>query len=89
MREAGFIAWAEEAIRELNRGFFEDVDAWFKPYVRSGAIVTPPELFGAIVLGPAQAYARHWLAGRTTVTLEHAARVLGEAAAKATRGRMR
>jgi AcrR family transcriptional regulator len=88
MREAGFMTAAEEAIRELNRGFLRDVDAWFEPYVRSGAVIRlPPGLFTAIVLGPAQMFARNWVAGRTSVTLEHAARVLGEAAVKATRGR--
>jgi len=88
MREAGFMTAAEEAIRELNRAFLRDVDAWFAPYVRSGAVIRlPPGLFTAIVLGPAQMFARNWVAGRTSVTLEHAARVLGEAAAKATRGR--
>jgi AcrR family transcriptional regulator len=87
MREAGFIAGAEGTIREQNRGFFKDLDDWFEPYIRSGAIIRlPPDLFSATVLGPAQAFARHWLAGRTTVTLEQAARILGEAAARATRG---
>jgi hypothetical protein len=88
MREAGFMTAAEEAIRELNREFLRDVDAWFEPYVRSGDVIRlPPGLFTAIVLGPAQMFARNWVAGRTSVTLEHAARVLGEAAARATRGR--
>ena len=88
MREAGFMTAAEEANRELNREFHRDVDAWFEPYVRNGAVIRlPPGLFTAIVLGPAQMFARNWVAGRTSVTLEHAARVLGEAAVKATRGR--
>src|SRR5262245_58615298 len=87
MREAGFMAGAEEEIRELNRALFQRLDEWFERYVRNGAIVRlPSDLFSAIVLGPAQAFARHWLAGRTARTLEHAARILGEAAAKATRG---
>jgi AcrR family transcriptional regulator len=88
MREAGFMTAAEETIGEVNREFLRDVDAWFEPYVRSGAVIRlPPGLFTAIVLGPAQMFARNWVAGRTSVTLEHAARVLGEAATKATRGR--
>jgi AcrR family transcriptional regulator len=86
MREAGFIAVAEASIRELNQEFFEGLEAWLAPHIRNGAIVRlPPDLFGAIVIGPAQSFARQWLAGRTAVRLEDAARLLGEAAVKATR----
>ena len=86
-REAAFLTDAEDDIRKLNRAFFADVDAWGTPHVEAGALARlPSPLFFAILLGPAQLYARHWLAGRTDLPPERARGVLGSAAWNALRG---
>ena len=51
----------EDENREINARFNE----WFKVHFDSGAIQKlPMEIFFALVLGPAQLYARRWVSGR-------------------------
>ena len=70
-------------LAELNRAFFADDRTWnasrddLKPH--------PFDLVHAVVLGPAQEWARHWLAGNADTAPQRAARVLADAAWAAVR----
>lgn len=86
MREADFLSAAEGAIRELNRAFGTEVGSWLEPHVKAGVIARPPDpLLFAVLLGPAQLFARLWLAGRTRLPPKAARPVLAEAAWKGLR----
>lgn len=87
-REAAFLADAEDDIRKLNRAFAADVTAWGAPHVEAGVLARlPSPVFFAILLGPAQSYARQWLAGRTDLSPERARHALATAAWNALRAR--
>src|SRR5262245_57856121 len=89
-RQSEFVAAAEGAIRDLNEGFYRASGAQWQSFLDGGEIVElPRDLLIAILLGPAQEFARNWLAGRTRTKLEDAAYVLGESAWRALRPQSR
>jgi AcrR family transcriptional regulator len=77
-RETEVIAAAASELRRRNRDFFAAVRAWFGE--RPELPDLPPDLLEPLLLGPAQEFARHWLAGRATASLERAEAVLAAAA---------
>ena len=80
-RDAGVVDSSEDALLELNRGFFHAVQEWVRPRVTLAELrALEPELLTALWIGPAHDLARHWLAGRSRVSLIDAAPVLAEAA---------
>jgi AcrR family transcriptional regulator len=82
-RDAGLVVATERPLRELNRRFFADVQRWTRPRVRAGELrELEPELLTALWIGPSQELARHWLAGRTRISLTEAAPALADAAWK-------
>jgi AcrR family transcriptional regulator len=87
MRQTEFVAAAEPEIAELNRALAREVLAWFAPHVDGGTVARLPfDLSIAILVGPSQEFARHWLAGTSRTTIRKAARSLAEAAWQAVRG---
>jgi AcrR family transcriptional regulator len=80
-RNAEFVVTTEGAIAELNSRFFRDSIGLCEPYFDSGQLMRlPADLFAAILIGPSQEFARHWLAGRRTSGIRAAADILGDAA---------
>jgi AcrR family transcriptional regulator len=72
---------SDPALRELNREFFAAVKEWLAPHVRRGTVRDlPGDLLDAVLLGPVQEFARHWLAGRTRTAPARAERILSAAA---------
>jgi len=89
-RQSEFVAAAEGAIRDLNEGFYRASGARWQGFLDCGEMIElPRDLLIAILLGPAQEFARNWLAGRTRTELEDAAYVLGESAWRALRPQSR
>lgn len=81
VREAGAARAVEPDLRELNRRFATDVASWVAPYVQKGVIAPlPADLIGSLWIGPAQQFARQWLAGHASTDLDRATRALAEAA---------
>jgi hypothetical protein len=74
---------SREELAELNRAFFAEVREWIA--AQEDLEPLPFDLFHAVVLGPAQEWARHWLAGRAETSPKRAARVLADAAWSAVR----
>jgi AcrR family transcriptional regulator len=73
-----------DAMRELNRELFRATAAWLEPHVEAGRVRRLPlDLTYAIMAGPAQEYARHWLAGRMRSPAREAERELADAAWRA------
>jgi AcrR family transcriptional regulator len=84
--EAEVAASAAAELRELNRTFFAAISDWVAPHARRGALRPfAVDLYAALVLGPSQEFARHWLAGRTTTSLRAAEPALVSAAWNAVR----
>lgn len=80
-RQAELVAATEPEIRDMNRLFFREVSAWMKPHVDGGRLRRLPEdLYTAVLVGPSQEFARHWLAGRARSDIARARRVLGDVA---------
>jgi AcrR family transcriptional regulator len=89
-REAEVRLASEARLREQNRAFFAEVNAWLEGHVERGRLRRlPPDLFYSVLIGPAQEFARHWLAGRTSSTLETAKRTLAGAAWSSLKGERR
>jgi AcrR family transcriptional regulator len=76
--ETEVVAAAASVLRRRNRAFFVAVGEWFAGHPELPDL--PPDLLEPLLLGPAQEFARHWLAGRATTTPERAAEVLAAAA---------
>jgi AcrR family transcriptional regulator len=71
-------------IRGMNQRIFHAVNRWRERW--AGEIQDLPiGLFHAVVLGPSQEFARHWVAGRVKESIDEAEPVLAEAAWKAVR----
>lgn len=86
-REAEVVLATRGPLRELNRTFFGEVEAWLEPHRDAGRIRRLPfDVHHAILIGPAQELARLWLSGRTATDLEFAAGQLAAAAWNALRG---
>jgi AcrR family transcriptional regulator len=80
-REPEVLLASRAPLRELNRALFARVREWIDEQARAGAIRRLPfDVFHAVVLGPAQEFARHWLAGRAETSLAAAERSLAAAA---------
>jgi hypothetical protein len=86
-REAEVAEATRGPLRELNRAFFGEIEAWLEPHRDAGRIRRLPfDVHHAILIGPSQELARLWLAGRTTSDLEAAAGYLAAAAWNALKG---
>lgn len=80
-RDASVVVATERPLHELNRGFFGAVKDWTAPRVERGELrALEPELLTAIWIGPSHDLARHWLGGRSRISLKAAAPVLADAA---------
>jgi AcrR family transcriptional regulator len=76
--ETEVLAAAAGVLRRRNRAFFAAVGKWFAAHPELPDLA--PDLLEPLLLGPAQEFARHWLAGRATTTPERAEDVLAAAA---------
>jgi AcrR family transcriptional regulator len=86
-REAEVVLATRGPLRELNRAFFGEIEAWLEAHRAAGRIRPLPfDVHHAILIGPCQELARLWLAGRTTTDLEVAAGELAAAAWNALKG---
>ena len=80
MRRAEFMTTRETDIRGQNKIFLKRVAAWFKPYIQDGTLRDlHPELYTALIFGPCQEFARHWLAGRMRTKVGEAGEQIGRA----------
>lgn len=80
-------AQTQEPMAQLNRRLRSEADALLEPHYESGALRRLPlDLFNAVLIGPSQEFARHWLGGRTKTSIKSAEREFGEAAWRALRG---
>lgn len=52
-------------LQQNNKDNYRQVLARFKPWLENGSLrQLPPELYPALIIGPAQEYCRAWLSGR-------------------------
>ncbi|MDX6661573.1 MAG: hypothetical protein QOJ55_2395 [Solirubrobacteraceae bacterium] len=79
--ETEVLAAAASELRRRNRAFFAAVGKWFAGHSELPDL--EPDLLEPLLLGPAQEFARHWLAGRAVTTPEQAEDVLAAAAWRA------
>ena len=69
-----------DAIREQNRAALDQVAAWLARHVEAGTVRDLGAATAAVWLGPAQAVARDWIAGRMRGAPSRLAEPLAEAA---------
>jgi AcrR family transcriptional regulator len=85
-READFMATDEAALRDMNKHMTSGLRDWLARFAAANEIVElPPDTVLPLLLGPAQAFGRTWLAGRATTTIESAEEVFADAAWNAMR----
>jgi AcrR family transcriptional regulator len=73
---------AAERLAPLNRELFAASASWVE---RAGLRPMPLDVLHSVLVGPAQEFCRHWLAGRMTTSIKAAERPLAEAAWRALR----
>lgn len=77
-------AGASATLSRDVESFYTKLAGILGPYVDSGHIrKLPTQLYGAFISGPVHDYARHWLAGRYDVPLQHVREELAEGAWRA------
>lgn len=70
----------------LNREIETRVEAWLQEEAAAGRIRTiPADIYLSLVIGPAQAFVRRWIAGSTSISPDKAIVELSEAAWRAVR----
>jgi AcrR family transcriptional regulator len=75
-----------DELREQNREALAATGGWLRAQVEAGRVRRLPlDLYLTIMIGPAQEFARQWLAGRVKSSIGRAERVLAEAAWRALR----
>jgi AcrR family transcriptional regulator len=71
-----------QELTAMNRDVLTAAAEWFE---RHGLRRMPDDVLYAVLIGPAQEFCRHWLAGRTRSSIRSAERKLAEAAWRALR----
>jgi AcrR family transcriptional regulator len=79
-------ALAAEPLREINERYRRGVQSWLERLAPEGALrPLPYDVYTSLVIGPAQEFARRWVAGVADVEIDEAARLLAEGSWRATR----
>ena len=73
----------DEALAQLNARVVSEVRQWAANVGAGELAGMPTDVATALWLGPAQQFARRWLAGGTTTSIDRAARLLAAAASAA------
>jgi AcrR family transcriptional regulator len=83
-REAEVVDASSAALADMNREVFAATRRWLRRW-KGELRPLPLGLLHAVLIGPSQEFARHWLAGRVKESIDEAEPVLAEAAWKAVR----
>jgi AcrR family transcriptional regulator len=79
-------ALAAEPLQALNESYRRGVQSWLERVGRDGELrALPYDVYASLVIGPAQEFARRWVAGLADIEIDEAARMLAEGAWRATR----
>jgi len=85
-RAAEVVRATDRELRTMNRGVIGATREWIDREVDAGVLrALPTALYYAILIGPAQEFARQWLRARDEEAMREAARVLPDAAWRAVR----
>src|SRR2546423_4194701 len=85
-REVEVVRATEPELRAMNRAVIDATREWVERGVIAGALrALPTALYYAVLIGPAQEFARQWLRRRDRKALTDAQDALGEAAWRAVR----
>lgn len=80
-RRSEAVAAVDAEVQALNAELLGVVRGWLRPHVDKGEILDHPmDVLLAVVIAPAAAFAREWLAGQTRTELRRARVVLADAA---------
>lgn len=87
-RHAEFMTDAEGAIAEANKIFAKEIGEYFRRNIEDGTLRSlSKELYLALILGPCQEFARHWLSRPIVIELERVIEEIAESAWRALRAR--
>jgi AcrR family transcriptional regulator len=79
-RHADFMQEVEVELREVNLSFRRTLADWAKPHMERGVLPRiAPELYSAILIAPAEVFARSWLDKRARTDMASAQRLLTKA----------
>ena len=85
-RAAEVVRATDRELRTMNRGVIGATREWIDREVDAGVLrALPTALYYAILIGPAQEFARQWLRARDAEAMREAERVLPDAAWRAVR----
>jgi AcrR family transcriptional regulator len=85
-RAAEVVRATDRELRAMNSGVIGTTREWIEREVEAGALrALPTALYYAILIGPAQEFARQWLRARDEDAMSEAERVLPDAAWRAVR----
>jgi AcrR family transcriptional regulator len=79
-RHADFMQEVQAELRQANLSFRSMIVDWAKPHMERGALPRiEPELYSAILIAPAEVFARSWLDKRARTDMASAQRLLTKA----------
>ena len=79
-RHADFMQEVASELREANQRFRGVIADWARPHMERRALPKlPPELYSAILIAPAEVFARSWLDKRARTDMASARRLLAKA----------
>lgn len=79
-RHADFMREVEAELRDANLHFRATIRDWAKPHMERGILPSiAPELYSAILIAPAEVFARSWLDKRARTDMTTAQRLLTKA----------
>lgn len=83
-RDIDFSEQVCKQLREVQRDFYNEVFAWFKPHVQKKRVQRlPAEAYTPLLLGPIRDYARYWLITKDAKDLHLMATIFAETAWRA------
>jgi AcrR family transcriptional regulator len=83
-RHADFMASTEKEFTRLNTEFIRRCSKWFGRHVKAGTLRRlPPDLYGAILLGPCMEYTGHYVSGISRTPIDEAIQEFASAAWRA------
>jgi AcrR family transcriptional regulator len=86
-RQTEFLQASAEELHALNHNFFQTLRPWIQAQIASNALRNlPADVFFAVLIGPSQEFARHWLAQRAKTAITDAAPLLAAATWQALQG---
>lgn len=79
--QSEFASTEKTSLKTMNKEAFQIFTKWLKVHIKKNKVKDlPTDICLAILIGPSQEFARHWLSGRVKTNINEASALLADAA---------